>query len=275
MSNTVIRTNVRAMTSHRNLKGVSNAQAKANNRLSSGKRINNAADDAAGMAIASKMKAQVKGLDQAARNAQDGISLIQTAEGSISEIESMLQRMRELAIQSSNDTNVTGDRSKVQKEIVQLQKEIADMSTRSEFNTQHLIEDKPFNGTFQVGANTGQVIGLELKDLTSDLEAAKTGVIDLTTKANAQTAIGKLDADLEVVQDLLADIGAVQNRLEFTINNLEVSSENLAAAKSRVEDADLGKEMTELTTQNVIQQAATSMLAQSNAAVQNITQILG
>ncbi len=275
-SNTVINTNVLALSAHRNLGIVGNRQTKANNRLSSGKKINSAADDAAGLAISSKMKAQIRGLDMASKNAEDGISLVKTAEGAMEEINNMLTRMRELAVQSANATNTDADRANLELEVAQLKQEIDGIGTRTEFNTLQVLAKSGVKGNFQVGANKGQTI-----DITNYFKTAisvstlglKSATVNSATKA--ASAIGLFDSAIKTLAARRANLGALQNRLEYTVKNLNVASENLSAANSRIEDADMAKEMMNLTSANVLQQAATSMLAQANQAPQSITQLLG
>lgn len=275
-SNTVINTNVLALSAHRNLGIVGNKQTKANNRLSSGKKINSAADDAAGLAISSKMKAQIRGLDMASKNAEDGISLVKTAEGAMEEINNMLTRMRELAVQSANATNTNADRANLELEVAQLKQEIDGIGTRTEFNTLQVLAKSGVKGNFQVGANKGQTI-----DITNYFKTAisvstlglKSATVGSATKA--ASAIGLFDSAIKTLAARRANLGALQNRLEYTVKNLNVASENLSAANSRIEDADMAKEMMNLTSANVLQQAATSMLAQANQAPQSITQLLG
>lgn len=284
--NTVINTNVMALTAHRNLGKVGNNQAKANNRLSSGKKINSAADDAAGLAISDKMKSQIRGLDMAAKNSEDATSLIQTAEGSISEVSSMVQRMRELTVQAANDTNTKDDRAKIDAEIQQLASEVNSIASRTEFNKKKLTDGSLSKSgvVFQVGANKNQVLSLKINAMSmkgiglSTFAASFTAAAakDGTEAPKAFTALlDSVDTALGKIATQRANLGAVQNRLEYTINNLQVSSENLSAANSRIEDADMAKEMMKLTSANVLQQAATSMLAQANQAPNNITQLLG
>lgn len=288
-TNTVINTNIRALTSHRNLAMVGANQSKASQRLSSGKKINSAADDAAGLAISDKMRAQIKGLDMAAKNAEDATSLIQSAEGSLTEVTNMVQRIRELAVQASNDTNTTEDRSKIAKEMVQLYEEIDAIAGRTEFNGKTLTTGAfSANGLhFQIGANDGQNLTLSIGamkasalndtfggDIRSVVSKAATGA-DSISGASWSGFLSAIDNALATVNDQRAKLGASQNRLEYTVKNLNVSSENLSAAKSRIEDTDMAKEMMNLTSANVLQQAATSMLAQANQAPQSITQLLG
>ncbi|MBR1736231.1 MAG: flagellin [Firmicutes bacterium] len=270
---TVVNTNTMALTSYRNLSTVSRSQGKASARLSSGKKINNAADDAAGLAISEKMTSQIRGLDMAYKNSQDAISMLQTTEGAVSEINNMVQRIRELAVQASNDTNTTEDRSKLQEEVTQLQNEINDMAGRSEFNELKLTE-KDATRTFHIGANNGQVISFKFEGVkASNLSGLNNASV--STRAKAEEAISTCSKALKKITTYRAKIGATENRLEYTANNLQVTSENLSAARSRVEDADMAKEMMNMTQNNVLTQAATSMLAQSNASTQNVLQLLG
>ena len=289
--NTVINTNIRALNSHRNLAMVGNSQSKASQRLSSGKKINSAADDAAGLAISDKMRAQIKGLDMAAKNAEDATSLIQTAEGSLTEVTNMVQRIRELAVQAANDTNTTEDRGKIAQEMAQLYEEIDAIAGRTEFNGKTLTTGAFAAGQtdlhFQIGANVGQNLELNIGSMTAngldesfggDIRTAIEGLAAGTESIHGASWSGFLsaiDKALATVNDQRAALGASQNRLEYTVKNLNVSSENLSAAKSRIEDTDMAKEMMNLTAANVLQQAATSMLAQANQAPQSITQLLG
>lgn len=282
-SNTVINTNITALTAHRNLGSVGNKLSTASKRLSSGKRINSAADDAAGLAISDKMRAQINGLDMASKNAEDAISLIQTAEGSISEIDSMLQRMRELTVQAANDTNTSSDRQKIATELDQLQTEITDMARRTEFNDKTLATGAYATTAldFHIGANEDQRISINIESMTASslsVDQVASTIKDAQANGSSDT-IGDLlttiDAALSTVATQRANLGAVQNRLEYTNENLQISSENLSSAKSRIEDADMAEEMMDFTAANVLQQAATSMLAQANQSQSQITQLLG
>ncbi len=386
MSNMVIQTNILALNAHRNLSTVGNVQSKSSSRLSSGYRVNSAADDAAGLAISEKMRSQVRGLDMAAKNAQDGISLIQTAEGSMNEIGNMTQRVRELVIQSANSTLEESDRNKIADEVQQLLDEITNMAGRTEFNKKILAtgsysegpktnmasgmgNSKIYvfkNGVYvsigtmganqtsaslikaqmlkysaavtrgetkfssmkdlsnnaitsryanvngatragvlvtsiivggttkmatgaklylQVGANAGQKIEFNIGSLTaSSLGISNVADAIRTLASKAASGAGSLgismllnfvDLALEKVSEERAKLGAVQNRLEYTINNLKASSENLSASESRIRDADMAKEMMNMTKANVLQQAATSMLAQANQAPQAVLKLLG
>ena len=272
-----------AMNSHRALKMTGGAQAKAVEKLSSGLRINRAADDAAGLAISEKMRAQIRGLDQASRNAQDGISMIQTAEGALTETHAMLQRMIELTVQAANDTYTTADRAKIADELDQLSEEITAITTKTEFNTKVLLSgglSDPKAVYLQVGANKSQSIEFGINKMTAtalEVNAAKIGSI-VRAKGKKGSEISALvetvNSAIETVSAERAKLGAVQNRLEHTIKNLDVSSENLQASESRIRDTDMAKEMMNFTKTNILQQAATAMLAQANQAPQNVLQLL-
>ncbi len=276
MGNMVVNTNVLALNSHRALKNVGNAQASASEKLSTGQRINNAADDAAGLAISEKMRSQIRGLDQASRNAQDGISMVQTAEGGLTEMGEMVQRVRELVTQAANDTNTVSDRANIDLEIKALGEEISDMAGRVEFNTKTLLDGGAGTQSFQVGANSDQLISV---DMSTDFKTlgASVAAIETATGADASTIsahLDDLDGHLETITSKRAEFGAVQNRLEYTIKSLDVSSENLSASESRIRDTDMAKEMMNLTKANVLQQAATNMLGQANQAPQNVLGLL-
>ncbi|MBP1913354.1 flagellin [Lederbergia galactosidilyticus] len=269
----IINHNIAALNTHRQLGAATNAQSKSMEKLSSGMRINRAGDDAAGLAISEKMRAQVKGLDMAAKNAQDGISLIQTAEGALNETHSILQRMRELAVQSANDTNTDDDRAELQKELKQLNDEIDRISEQTEFNTQKLLDGSVEEGfTFHIGANEGQSINLEIGKMDSEELAINTA--DISTQEGADEAIESIQSAIDTVSGERSKLGAVQNRLEHTINNLNTSSENLTAAESRIRDVDMAKEMMEQTKNSILAQASQAMLAQANQAPQGVLQLL-
>lgn len=282
MSNMVVNTNVLALNAHKNLSAVGNLQAKSSQRLSSGLRINSAADDAAGLAISEKMRSQIRGLDMASKNAQDGISLIQTAEGSMQETENMVQRIRELVVQAANDTNEPEDRAKIADEIGQLTSEITDMSKRTEFNKKQLATGNFASAgnelNLQVGANTGQMIKFNIGEISATSLSLDTLASSIratgATASGISALIDTVEAAVTKVTDERAKLGAVQNRVEYTINNLKTSSENLSAAESRIRDTDMAKEMMNLTKANVLQQAATSMLAQANQAPQSVLKLL-
>ncbi|NLY42682.1 MAG: flagellin [Clostridiaceae bacterium] len=266
----IIGHNIAALNAHRRLMLGNAEMSKSLERLSSGRRINKAADDAAGMAIAQKMDAQIRGLNQASRNAMDAISLIQTAEGAMAEINSILQRMRELAVQSANGTNTDEDRSQIQQEIDQLIEEIDRISTTIEFNTMTLLDGSQDSLVFQVGANAGQSITLDIASLgSSDL-----GVDGIDVENDADNAISTIDDAIEKLLTERSKLGAMQNRLDHIINNLNTSSENLTAALSRIEDVDMALEMSNYTKNNIILQAAQAMLAQANQMPQGVLQLL-
>lgn len=266
--------NISAYNTHRQLTFNNSNAAKNVERLSSGYRINRAGDDAAGLAISEKMRGQIRGLEQASRNAQDGISLIQTAEGALNETHAILQRMRELAVQAANDTNTATDRANLQAEVDQLATEIDRIAQTTEFNTNVLMNTGGSTFKLQIGANKGQNITLTINGMTAtDLNVA-TGSILVDTQVNADTAIKTIDDAIKLVSDERANLGAVQNRLEHTINNLGTSAENLTAAESRIRDVDMAKEMMEFTKNNILTQAAQAMLAQANQLPQGVLQLL-
>jgi flagellin len=241
-------------------------------RLSSGLRINRAADDAAGLAISEKMRAQTSGLNQATSNAQDGISLIQTAEGALNETHSILQRMRQLTVQAGNDTNSPKDRENIQKEVTQLQAELTRIADNTEFNTKKLLKADD-TVTLQIGANNTQTLKVDLK--ASGAGDLGVDSIDVTATNSTDTSLTAIDAAIDTVSANRADLGAVQNRLQHTINSLSVAAENSAAAESRIRDTDMAKEMTSFTRSQILQQAGVSMLAQANQAPQSVLKLLG
>ena len=278
-----INNNIMALNAHRQLSIKNTMTGKSLEKLSSGYRINRAGDDAAGLAISEKMRGQIRGLNMASKNAQDGISLIQTAEGALDETHAILQRMRELAVQSANDTNVDVDRGALQDELNQLLEEIDRIAANTEFNTQKLLDGSFTGKKFHIGANNEQnmdiaigdmsISALEIKDLSITTEGATTGGI--LTQSGADAAISTIDSAIEKVSKERSKLGAAQNRLEHTIKNLDNAAENLQAAESRVRDVDMAKEMMEFTKQNILQQAATAMLAQANMAPQTVLKLLG
>ncbi len=269
----IINHNLAAMNTHRQLSVNNGAVAKSTEKLSSGFRINRAGDDAAGLSISEKMRGQIRGLTQASRNSQDGISLIQTAEGALNETHDILQRMRELAVQASNDTSVTADRTAISKEMTALQKEITRIAGETEFNTQKVISKKA-SYRFQVGANSGQKISLVINTMTATALGLSAGAITVTSFGTANKAITNINKALEKVSAERSNLGAVQNRLEHTIKNLDTGAENLQAAESRIRDVDMAKEMMALSKNNILQQAAQAMLAQANQAPQGVLQLL-
>lgn len=271
--------NISAMNTNRVLGATDNAMGKTLEKLSSGLRINRAADDAAGLAISEKMRAQIRGMKQAIRNAQDGISMIQTAEGALNETHSILNRMRELAVQASNGTLDLDDRAKLQKEFAALQEEVSRIAEDTEFNTMKLLSGGLTSVKFQIGANKGQMISGSIDNMTAkglgieSLKLSGTNADDSVT--NAQNAISGLDTAIAKVSETRANLGAIQNRLEHTISNLGVTMENLAAAESRIRDVDMAEEMTQFTKNQILMQSATAMLAQANMKPQAVLQLLG
>jgi len=347
----IINHNISALNTYRQLTGNTSASSKSLEKLSSGYRINRAADDAAGLAISEKMRGQIRGLAQAQRNAQDGISLIQTAEGALNETHAILQRMRELAVQASNDTYTADDRAKLQAEVDQLAAELTRISSTTEFNTRTLLDGK-FTGTFHIGANADQNISISITDMSAEslgvsfeatasslpadatlhghslagtnvtnvildtnneiaaieigstfykvsdvvydeanstfkakegaqaLKATVNGgstyalAANISTQTAANKTITTINNALEKVSEQRSALGAVQNRLEHTINNLGATEENLTAAESRIRDVDMAKEMMNFTKNNILTQAAQAMLAQANQQPQGVLQLL-
>lgn len=276
-----INQNVNALNAWRNLTFTDMAMGKSLEKLSSGLRINRAADDAAGLAISEQMRGQIRGLNQAVRNAQDGISLIQTAEGALTETHAILQRMRELAVQAANDTYssgsagpppVTGDRDLIQEEIDQLIAELDRIASTTRFNGMVLL-DGTFNATFHIGANAGENLQVSFADMGTASGLGVAGV-NLRTQASADAAITTINDALTKVSAERAKLGAVQNRLEHTVANLSVAAENLTAAEGRIRDADMAYEMTRFTRNQIMLQAGTAMLAQANQNPQSVLQLL-
>jgi flagellin len=262
-----IQTNVEAFNAHRNLVATGNAASKAMERLASGYRINRAADDAAGLAISEKLRAQIGGLQQAQRNAQDAVSLVQTAEGAMNEVHSMLQRVRDLAVQYSNGTLSTSDKAAITAEVAQLSAEIGKIATDTKFNGIQLLSGGG-SITFQIGAEQGQTLSVSAVNLSSDVAAPS--ALDFSNGAS----ISLIDAAITNVATDRATFGAVQNRLEHTMNNLANYEENLTGAESRIRDVDMAEEMTSYTKLNILQQAGTSMLAQANQGPQGVLSLL-
>jgi flagellin len=265
--------NISAMNTHRQMSFNSVNSAKNMERLSSGFKINRAGDDAAGLAISEKMRGQIRGLDMATKNAQDGISLIQTAEGALNETHAILQRIRELAVQSANDTNDdTVDRKAMAAEVEKLRTEVTRIGTDTQFNGKALLASDTLKLTFHIGANENQRIEVEFKDMQA--AALKLDTVDLATRDGANSALTVLDKAINSVSEFRSTLGATQNRLEHTINNLGTSSENLQAAESRIRDVDMAKEMMQFSKNNILSQAAQAMLAQANQMPQSVLQLL-
>lgn len=273
----IINHNLNAMNAHRMLTGNTNASAKNMEKLSSGLRINRAGDDAAGLAISEKMRGQIRGLDQASRNSQDGISLIQTAEGALNETHSILQRMRELAVQSVTATNTTADRNALNNEFTQLKQEITRIADQTEFNTKVLLKGSYATAgtalSFQVGANANQKIQLQIKDMRATA-LSLIAAVTVSTIGTASTAITTVNTAIATVSTERSTLGSVQNRLEHTIANLNTAAENLQASESRIRDVDMAKEMMNYSKNNILSQAAQAMLAQANQQPQGVLQLL-
>ena len=271
----VVQHNLTAMNSNRMLGVTTSSQAKSTEKLSSGYKINRAADDAAGLAISEKMRRQVRGLAQASANAQDGISCVQTAEGALSEVHDMLQRMNELAVKASNDTQTTSDRSYINQEVQALFSEINRVASTTTFNEQNLLDGTFTGKKLAVGAEQSQFISVSISKMT----ASGIGLTDIkvsgSTNANAQTAIGLIKNALKQVSKQRSDLGAVQNRLEHTIKNLDNVVENTSAAESAIRDTDMATEMVRYSNNNILAQAGQSMLAQANQANQGVLSLLG
>ncbi|WP_110931099.1 flagellin N-terminal helical domain-containing protein [Paenibacillus bouchesdurhonensis] len=277
-----INTNVGALNANRNLNFNNTQMGKTMEKLSSGFRINRAADDAAGLAISEKMRFQINGLSQAQRNAQDGISLIQTAEGALTEVHSMLQRINTLANQAANGTYDTTDRAKIQLEVTELLGEIDNIAKTVNFNGIQLLGAGAATGatlatsvSFQVGADANTTISISLKSMAASGLAISGLSVAGSNATNANSAIAKIKAAISTVSEQRATFGAVQNRLEHTVNNLGVMVENLSASESRIRDADMATEMTAFTKNQILVQAGTAMLAQANSAPQAVLKLLG
>lgn len=271
--------NMMALNANRRL-GVNNTgMTKSLEKLSSGFRINRAGDDAAGLSISEKMRAQIRGLEMASKNAQDGISLIQTAEGALDETHAILQRMRELAVQAATDTNESVDRTSLQNEITELIEEVDRIATKTQFNEKVILDGRFTSGgsvgklDFHVGANANEVISIEIGDMSAS--GLSINSVDISTKSGANSGITAIDTAIKQVSAQRSKLGAVQNRLEHTIKNLDNAAENLTAAESRIRDVDMAKEMMEFTKQSILQQASTAMLAQANQVPQTVLKLLG
>ena len=268
----VVQHNLSAMNTNRQMGTITSSLQKSTEKLSSGYRINRAGDDAAGLSISEKMRSQIRGLNKASSNAQDGISLIQVAEGALNETHSILQRMNELATQAASDTNTSIDRTAISAEMDQLTSEINRIQSTTQFNTMNLL-DGSFKGDLQVGSLKGQTISISI----SKMNASSIGVSGLKVSSNkvAGEAMSKIQKAIESVSTQRSKLGAIQNRLEHTINNLDTTSENTQAAESRIRDTDMASEMVEYSKNNILQQAGQSMLAQANQQNQGVLSLLG
>ena len=273
----VVQHNLTAANTNRQLGITTNGLQKSTEKLSSGYKINRAADDAAGLSISEKMRNQIRGLNKASDNAQDGISLVQTAEGALNEVHSMLQRMSELAVQAANGTNATTDRTALNDEVQQLKTEIQRVGSTTQFNKMNILDGGFSAGTkkaLQVGANANQTISIAISALKLVVSSSLAGTLKIDTATNAQTAITTVQSSIEKLSTLRSKLGAVQNRLEHTVANLDNISENTQSAESRIRDTDMAEEMVQYSKNNILQQAGQSMLAQANQANQGVLSLL-
>jgi len=268
-----INQNIAALNAYRNLSSTDNQMSKSLEKLSSGFRINRAADDAAGLSISEGLRAQVNGLKTAVRNAQDGISVVQTAEGALTETHAILQRMRELAVQAANEGAAdTAARDAAELEVTALASELTRISTSTKYGNASLLGGT-YTGVFQVGANAGEKLTVAV---AQNFGAVSLGVsaLDFSAAGGASGAIATIDTAITTVSNERAKLGAIQNRFEHTISNLSVAAENLAASESRIRDTDMALEMVSFTRAQILTQAGTAMLAQANSAPQGVLQLL-
>ena len=273
----VVQHNLQAANTNRQLGITTSAQAKSTEKLSSGYKINRAADDAAGLSISEKMRSQIRGLNKASSNAQDGVSLVQTAEGALNETHSILQRMNELATQAANGTNTSVERSAIRAELDQLTSEINRIQSTTQFNTMNLL-DGTFSGAtnqmkLQVGALSGQSIDFSIANMCATKIGLKT-TLSVSTFTKAGSYMKSVQDAIEVVSKQRSAMGAIQNRLEHTIANLDTTSENTQSAESRIRDTDMASEMVTYSKNNILAQAGQSMLAQANQSTQGVLSLL-
>jgi flagellin len=261
------------MNTSRQLNVVTNDLSKSTEKLSSGYRINRAGDDAAGLSISEKMRSQIRGLNKAASNAQDGISLIQVAEGALNESHSILQRMNELATQAANDTNTSTDRNSIQAEIDQLASELNRIQSTTQFNTQNLLDGSFTGKNLQVGSLCGQQIKVSIGNMNATTLGVNT--LKVSDYSEAGKSMSAIQSAIDKVSSQRSELGALQNRLEHTINNLNTTSENTSSAESRIRDTDMADEMVAYSKNNILSQAGQSMLAQANQATQGVLSLLG
>lgn len=267
----VVQHNLTAANTNRQLGITTSGLQKSTEKLSSGYKINRAADDAAGLSISEKMRNQIRGLNKASDNAQDGISLVQTAEGALNEVHSMLQRMSELAVQAANDTNQTVDKNALEAEVTQLQTEIKRVGSTTQFNKMNILDGTFTGKKLQVGANANQTISVSISALTGVTKKALETHVSGTA---AQSAITSIQSSITKLSTLRSKLGAIQNRLEHTVANLDNISENTQSAESRIRDTDMAEEMVQYSKNNILQQAGQSMLAQANQANQGVLSLL-
>ena len=270
----VVQHNLSAMNTNRQMGTVTSALSKSTEKLSSGYRINRAADDAAGLSISEKMRSQIRGLNKASSNAEDGISLIQVAEGALNESHSILQRMNELATQAANDTNTSSDRSAIQQELTQLTSELDRIYSTTQFNTMNLLDGDFTGKSLQVGALSGQVISVSIKSMKASALGIGYNAIKVSSNAVAGQSMSLIQKAINRVSEERSKLGAIQNRLEHTINNLDTTSENTSAAEYRIRDTDMATEMVEYSKNNILAQAGQSMLSQANQQTQGVLSLL-
>ena len=271
----VVQHNMAAANANRQLGISTGTLSKSTEKLSSGYRINRAADDAAGLSISEKMRSQVRGLNKASSNAQDGISLVQTAEGALNETHSILQRMNELATQAANDTNTTVDRDAVKQEMNQLYDEIDRIQSTTQFNTKNLLNGSLQNCNLQVGALKGQTITFSISKMNcSSIGLGTKTDLKVSSNASAGASMEKIQNAIKKVSDQRSQLGAIQNRLEHTVNNLDNIAENTQTAESRIRDTDMASEMVQYSATSIIQQAGQSMLAQANSQTQGVLSLI-
>ncbi len=268
----VVQHNMTSMNANRQLGITVGNQAKATEKLSSGYKVNRAGDDAAGLTISEKMRSQIRGLNKASTNAEDGISAIQTAEGALNEAHEILQRMNELATQAANDTNTSSDRTAIKKEVDALTSELNRISSTTQFNTMNLLDGTFTGKNLQVGALNGQTIAISI----GSMSAATLGVdsLEVDDNTNAGQSMSKIQAAISKVSTQRSALGALQNRLEHTVKNLDTTAENTQAAESRIRDTDMANQMVEYSKNSILQQAGQSMLAQANSANQGVLSLL-
>ena len=273
-----VNNNIAAFNAYRNLNVTDNAMGKSLEKLSSGLRINRAADDAAGLAISEGLRSQIGGLKVAVRNAQDGISVVQTAEGALTETHSILQRMRDLAVQASNDGALTNtDKAKADEEFQALAKELDDIASKTTFNGTKLLNGSYSSMNFQVGSNAGETLTVSIGNMAASGASSlfgATGAGNISSASSASAAISAVTSAIGTVSTERAKLGAVQNRLEHKINNLNATIENLTASESRIRDTDMAEEMVSFTRSQILSQAGTAMLAQANQSSQGVLQLL-
>jgi len=271
----VINTNINSLIARQSLAVNGRKMTDAMEQLSTGKRITSAADDAAGLSIASKMTAQIRGLNQAVRNANDGISMMQTAEGALNEVTNMFQRMRELALQTANGTNTTSDKAALQAEFLELQNEVTRIGNNTQWNGSNILAASA-NIAFQIGANSGQTVTVTFKGLvdSSDSMSAIASAVAANVTAGTAGAVGLLDSAIQQVNTFRGDLGAKINRVTYAADNAVNISTNIAASRSRIEDADYAQATTELARTQIIQQAGTAMLSQANQTPYSVLALL-